>query len=267
MGLILLIALFSVLFIADVVLFSLEKYEFSIAVMLASLVGIYFLSPTVATFVHGSWLIILTKYLPAFLVVGLIVAVGKWIQYNFKRASTIGDAKTTFDEKYPVDVQILQQSEQARRSRVQNEHNDVMERYERGVKRGKGVVSYADGSADVSPPSSPPAPLVFEPIPAEEAAANRREKFVEYYKQTISRQHKTYSADFKKASSVVDALTPRAKDNVGLITIWIFQWPIVIVDTLITDLLIKLGKHAARLFDAMFSYFSRKLVAHATKGL
>lgn len=266
MGLILLIVLFSALVIADVVFFSLEKYEYSIAIMVASLVGAFFLVPSIHEYAHGSWLVILTKYLPAFLVAGLVVATGKWIQYNFKRAATITDSKKEFDVKYPADKehlsddQVIARREETRR--FEENHTRWELRKNRMSIPGATVIGGGGNEKD----EEPQAPK-YEPLAPAVAAANRRRAFVQFYSNATPRTHKVYTADFSKAESVVDALTPRAKDNVGLITIWIFQWPIVIIDTLITDLLVKLGKHAARVFDAMFSYFSRKLVAHATKGL
>lgn len=267
MGVLLLIALFSALFIADVVFFSLEKYEYSIGIMVASIVGAYFLSPQVSSFVHASWLVVLTRYVPIYILLGLGTAVAKWVLYNLKRASTIREAKATFDVNNPADKQILDVTESARRSRLQSEHEDRLERYKRAQNRKGQVPQYGDGLVDVNPPTEPPVAPVFEPISAEQAAENRRREFVKFYGNNTPKTHKIYSADFTKAESVIDALTPRAKDNVGLITIWIFQWPLVVVDTLITDFIVKLGKHAARVFDQLFSYFSRRLVAHATKGL
>jgi hypothetical protein len=100
--------------------------------------------------------------------------------------------------------------------------------------------------------------------------AQRRQAFVKFFESYMGyrSKHKIYTvSDFNKETAVVDALTPRAKDNVGIITIWIFQWPVVIVATLFEDLIVKLAKNAARVFDALFSAASRALVGRVTKGL
>lgn len=107
-------------------------------------------------------------------------------------------------------------------------------------------------------------------------AAQKRETFVRFYKKGLADgafadgeriSHKVYEVDYEKETSVVDALTPRAKDNIGTITIWIYQWPVVIVSSLIEEFLIKFVKHFATALDALFSKVVRKMVAKATQGL
>jgi hypothetical protein len=268
MGLIIL-AVLAVLLIVDVIVFSLEKYEWSVGIMVVSIAGAYFFQPEFHTFVATGWFAILTKYVPIYLLAGLATAFVKWGLFILKRANAVRDVKQDFDVKYPVDEQIITGVEAQNRAREEARYNEALDRFNRYQKRAKGVPQYADGTVDVSPPTEAPIPPVFEPIPADQAAANRREAFVNFYSKKVEYRanHKVYTADHSQTTSVVDALTPRARDNVGLITLWIFQWPVVIVETLIADFLIKLGKHAARLFDQLFSYFSRKLFASATKGL
>lgn len=209
LSMVMLVALL-VLVLVDVVLFSYEEYEWSVTVMIASITAAYLFQPEFHAFVHAGWYLILMKYMPIYLGVGLVTAIVKWAINNVKCVGRIREAKKEFDTRYPIK----------------------------------------------------------ETLPTEVVAETRRKAFVAFFKQLPTSQKDTiYSVDFALATSVVDALTPRAKDHVGLITLWIFQWPVVIVEILIADLLIKLGKHTARLFDTAFSYFSRKLVANATKGL
>lgn len=205
LSMVMLVALL-VLVLVDVVLFSYEEYEWSVTVMIASITAAYLFQPEFHAFVHAGWYLILMKYMPIYLGVGLVTAIVKWAINNVKCVGRIRKAKKEFDARYPIVKETTPQL--------------------------------------------------------------RRAAFVAFFKQLPTSQKDTiYSVDFALATSVVDALTPRAKDHVGLITLWIFQWPVVIIEILIADLLIKLGKHTARLFDTAFSYFSRKLVANATKGL
>lgn len=205
LSMVMLVALL-VLVLVDVVLFSYEEYEWSVTVMIASITAAYLFQPEFHAFVHAGWYLILMKYMPIYLGVGLMTAIIKWAINNVKCVGRIREAKKEFDERYPIAKETTPQ--------------------------------------------------------------HRRAAFVAFFKQLPTSQKDTiYSVDFALATSVVDALTPRAKDHVGLITLWIFQWPVVIIEILIADLLIKLGKHTARLFDTAFSYFSRKLVANATRGL
>lgn len=73
--------------------------------------------------------------------------------------------------------------------------------------------------------------------------------------------------EYSKPEVIVDALTPKAKEEVDRISFWILQWPIVVVATLLEDLLVKLGKHVAQFFDYAFNQLARKLVANAAKDL
>lgn len=81
-------------------------------------------------------------------------------------------------------------------------------------------------------------------------------------------EHQSYgSVDLSLENSLVDALALRAKNHVSLLALWIFQWPIVLLDILLTDVLAKFSNHVAKLFDFVFSYVGRKLVARAIKGI
>lgn len=95
------------------------------------------------------------------------------------------------------------------------------------------------------------------------------EIFVRYYREQVpSYKHQVNNdVDWSKPDAIVNALTPRAKDNVGKITIWVYQWPIVILASIIEDLILKLAKHFARILDAIFSKYVRSMVAKAVSGL
>lgn len=99
----------------------------------------------------------------------------------------------------------------------------------------------------------------------------RRKAFIKFYENghypSIRRPYVYDITDWEHPNAVVNAITPRAKDNVGLITIWIFQWPIVILSTIVSDLIVQLGTHVARFFDFVFMAPVRIMVAKATKGI
>lgn len=83
-----------------------------------------------------------------------------------------------------------------------------------------------------------------------------------YYRPRVSEFH-----NYDSPEVIIDALTPTAKNEVERISFWILQWPIVVVATLLEDLLLKIGKHAAQFFDYAFNQLARKLVANAAKDL
>jgi len=219
----------ALLFIIDVIVFSYEKYEWSIAVMVGTIALAYFGTPHVKEFIeHAGWLSIFTKYLPGYLVLGLGTAVVKWSIFSFKHIGKIKKLKAKFDA-----------SEASSPTAITRAIADFVPEHRRG-----------------------------EWTP--EAA--KRAVFVRYFGSNLeygdpSKKHIYDDADYKKETAVVDALTPRAKENVGVIAIWVFQWPIVIVSMLLSDLLVKVIDTAAAFLDVLFSAISRKRVAGATKGL
>lgn len=64
-----------------------------------------------------------------------------------------------------------------------------------------------------------------------------------------------------------DTFTPRAKNYVSRFTIWTLQWPVVAVDMVASEFIVKIGKHVATIADALFSSIGRALVGNAVKGL
>jgi hypothetical protein len=59
----------------------------------------------------------------------------------------------------------------------------------------------------------------------------------------------------------------KARNNIDRITFWVLQWPIVIVTTAFEDLIVNIGKNAARLFDFMLTRVSRMMITSSVKGL
>ncbi len=94
----------------------------------------------------------------------------------------------------------------------------------------------------------------------------KRKSFIDFWNSHYYPRVSSFQ-EWKDPDVVVDALTPKAKNEVDRITFWVLQWPIVVIATLLEDLLVKLGKHVADLFDYLFNQLARKLVSNATKDL
>lgn len=98
-----------------------------------------------------------------------------------------------------------------------------------------------------------------------------REYFViNLWNQRYNRNVKLWNItkiDYNNDEEFLDAITPKAKKHVSKISVWILQWPFVLISTFIEDVIRKLGKHLASLFDAMFTRLSRLLIRNAAKGL
>jgi hypothetical protein len=268
LGLLILVGLIA-LFITDMIVFHYEKYEWSIGIMLGSIAVAYFFQPEIHSFINSDWLKILTWYVPGYLILGFGTAVLKWILYVLKRANKIREIKQNFDLAHPEGEVIYTLAQAAKREEQMKVYKLELKYYNNRI---NAINLYTQSHDEKLPdgetfPEKPQEP-VFDVLTPEQIVENRRRAFVEYYKDKVPyRSTEVYNADYTKETAVVDALTPRAKKNVGLISIWIFQWPVVIFDMLITELLIKFAKNVARLFDSLFQRVSRKLVASATGGL
>lgn len=229
---VLILVIIAILFLIDVIVFSYDRYDWSIGIMVATIVGAYFFTPYIKDFIHSAgWVAITTKYIPGYLAAGLATALLKWLAFSFRHIGTIKKIKAWFDAAVSKDPNFVKKT---------------LDPYDNN----------RNGTKDI-----------------ELTEGHTRMAFVEYFKSKLehdspSRKHiYTEGVDFNKPTAIVDALTPRAKENVGIISIWVFQWPIVIVSLLLSDLLLKITRTIATALDALFSAVSRKLVAGATKGL
>jgi GNAT superfamily N-acetyltransferase len=259
----------ALLLITDVACFALEAYGWSLTIMTVSIAGAIWLDHgTASSWIAANLHHVLLVYVPAYIALGLGTALVKWILFAAKRVGWIREAKESFDAKrfepkVPDFENIAgEQAAQELREKLREKlivpggYNDIMK-----------FMSDTDQEAHKNRAKELTVELKakFEAMQPE----LKRRAFVDFYEDNLgSRNHKIYKyVDYSKDTAVVDALSPRAKDNIGKITIWIYQWPIVIVASLIEDFIIKLAKHFARALDAMFSKIVRGMVAKATKGL
>jgi len=272
------IVILALLFLTDVACFAFEAYGWSLTIMIGSIAGAIWLDHNA-----GSWLAhnlhsLLLWYIPGYIIAGFGTAFVKWILYTLKRVGWIKEAKTQFDMKKfePEKPDFSKSAEKlARNEQSDTMNRDAVDRLTANLTT-TGEDAKAARAAALDKYNARVAELTAE-IEAKWTAslpAQKREAFVTFYTRGlrdgafgVHTSHKTYDVDHSKETSVVDALSPRAKDNIGKITIWIFQWPVVIVASLIEDFIIKLAKHFATALDAMFSKVVRGMVAKVTKGL
>lgn len=73
--------------------------------------------------------------------------------------------------------------------------------------------------------------------------------------------------NYSKGKTLTESFTPRAKNYVDRFTIWTLQWPVVIVDMVASEFIVKIGKHVASLADALFSSVGKILIGSAVKDL
>ncbi len=275
------LAILAVLFVVDVVVFSYERYDWSIGIMIAMIVGAYYFTPYIKDFIeHTEWRI-LTVYTPAYLGIGLATALVKWFILCMKIVSRIRSARKSWDadvadraEKFDKMLQTVKSGERyfgdyersmkvASINATNQSHREAIEKFNN---KEAGAFKPLKKEEEIR--------SVEEDTVALTAArtADERAQFVAYYQRTLDRDHVGRNhifehVKYESETAVVDALTPRAKNNKGKITIWVLQWPLVIVATIFEDLIFKIGRTAARILDALFSGLNRRLVAKATKGL
>jgi len=262
------IAFLALLFIIDVGCFAFEAYGWSLTIMIASILGAVWLDHNAGHWVTQNLHHILLWYVPGYILAGLGTAFVKWILYAVKRVGWIQEAKTQFDMKKfdPEKPDFVNQAER----QVERVSNDLYStRASSDEAKAKLTAAIAKYNADVASLAAK-----YEADWTAALPGQKRKAFVEFYTRGLRdgsfgthSSHKTYEVDHSKETSVIDALSPRAKDNIGKLTIWIFQWPVVIVATVFQDFIVKLAKHFATALDAMFSKVVRGMVAKVTKGL
>lgn len=236
----------SVILTICLVLFACDKYWWSFFVY-ACTIGAALSSPQLASLREGTPLWELGL---GYLGVGLVVAALKWVQFTFSVASRVRDHRAKFDTKYTP----LEQEQ-----KVQEQPVDSID----GLNLAK-------------------ARTVTRTHTVAEIKRHRREAFLNYVvdsDRTYPRDQvwkditygratpKVHPNDINKEDFFVTLFAARARDYVERITNWIFSWPIVILSTVFNDMLLKLGKHAARLFDLVTTQFSRRLVSGAVKDM
>lgn len=225
-------AVLAVILLIDVILFIKEEYAWSVLVMVVSIIAAYYFLPDVAEFVRGAGWQKLLMYVGIYIGVGVIISLLKWVFFNLKITNEMKEVRTVFEREQAGVEDPLKQMHDELKHRISDfkPNNDLSDE--------------------------------------ENLKAFRRYKFYEKYtrKTNSSVPHLSYW-EFHDVEKFQDALTPKAKNNVGKITLWIFQWPVVIIATLFDDILMKIGKWVSRTFDLIFSGISRHLVGNAVKDL
>lgn len=270
------IAIFSVLFLVEVTVFVYEQYVWSSIIMAVTIAGAIWLdthsgTSWVATNLHH----LLLWYIPAYLILGFGTALVKWILYASTRVDWITEAKSQFDAKKfepkapDFKAKAVETASEEFRKQHAEDNSPYTSPFGRSQEKDDANNDNAKHVARVQELEKQYRDEWSASLPA-----LKRGAFVDFYAKGLRSgafeaysTHKIYDVDFSKETSVVDALSPRAKDNKTKIGIWISQWPVVIVSTLLHDLLFKLVKHFTRALDAMFSRMVRQMVTKATKGL
>lgn len=143
-----------------------------------------------------------------YIVIGIGIAFGKWIQFNVKFSMALAEIKADLKDFQPTNLEHVF----ALFRKIRDSRDTLIERA-------------------VSPD------------------VGRR-----YDKEPV-----------RSMDDLIDCITPKAKQNVDRISAWIATWPFVIAHTIFADLIIKIGKHVATFFDAVFSKFTRAIVARGLK--
>lgn len=220
-----------------VALFAFDKYVWSFLVMVASIAAAYYLLPEVAAFVDAiGWTAILAFYLPVYLGLGAATAVLKWLLFLRGVSSDISEMRSGFEQSYrppapatiPGDVMI---------SGIEPKVRALSER---------------------------------------ELIVAKREQFLRHLRLSDRSKFESFAklkwsghgdVNLEREESLIDLLTPRAKQYIDRITFWVLQWPIVLLSLILEDLILKVGKQIARALDAVFNRLARTLVGNAVKGL
>ena len=257
------------LFLLGVFIYEIAEYKtFSLLYVIAVLVaGYFFFGPFKDFVLVTGWKVLLLKWFPIYLAVGVGVALLKWILLNFKVAAHIRDTKEGLSKIDFVEIATKAKNQRAN------------EKYERDVEEAKTLYARGGSGYDFrnldnkerKPLVLPDAPVQVAPT-TEEVDAARREHFIQLWNDS-DRDHDltsvstTAQTDWKDPEIIVELLTPRAKKKIDVISWWVLEWPFVIVSTVIGDFLIKFGKHVAKLFDRLFTGMGKMLVRWSSQGI
>jgi hypothetical protein len=229
------------LLVCEVVLFSLDRYITSFFLLIGSFAAAFFLIDGVSQYVTDvGWWTLVSTYGLYYLGGGVAVATLKWFQQLYHVRHTISDLRVEFEQSYKAPT----------------------------------------SATAVTSEQSIPGVDVGRPVPLTEAQLrmHKRKAFIRFVTSNrpdaLRRTQVAVPSDSATVENVlsseeglIDILTPKARNNVERISFWVLQWPIVVLSTVLEDLLLKIGKHLARLFDAVFNRAARALVGGAVEGM
>lgn len=232
-----------VILLIELALFSYDKYWWSFIVFVASLAAGYYYIPEVAAYVAThNWIEVGLWYIG----LGVTTATVKWFLFYFGVASRVKEARESFSVAYTAPKQPAADD---------------------GVVQVPGDV--------VGIPSLTKEKVAPRQLTEAELQLHKRTAFVDFVDgrlwREIMRTDQSIPNHMRRNlandEAMVDLFTPRAKNYVERISSWILQWPIVIVATIFEDLIVKIGKHVARLLDFFMNRIARVLIGNAVKGM
>jgi hypothetical protein len=230
----LILSLLIAVLVVDFVLFSFEQYVWSVVCTVLTIVGAYYFYNFTHVWISSiGWGKLLGVYFPIYIGIGLLVALGKWFLYAFKIVTKIKSAREKFDSfSIPNKFQFSP-----------FRHNREFEHFVTGKFNDEDLLTAKEQLQKIF-----------------------RESFVGFFCHEHSCTPGKVSS-WGNENSIVEALTPRAKNNIGKISVWIFQWPFTVLSTLFNDFVINLAKHFASLIDSIFSKPIEKLIKKVTAGV
>lgn len=257
-----LIAILSIAFIGEMVLFALDRYLLSLAAFVGMIALGYFklteLAPTSLSFLQDHYWWTLTL---GYLGVGIVTAAVKWFLFTFEISSDVKAARALHAEIYtaPAPIVIPAVTKDGSQLKVLGDVNIA------GV-----ILDKVEERAE----------QIIQPTEAE-LKAHLRASFVKFVTDSRHSDSAWYkimrrayndtptlvSNDLVKEDAILNLFTPSARKYVDRITSWIFQWPVVIVATLLDNLLIKLGKRVATALDFAMHRMSKLVIGKAVQGL
>lgn len=236
-----------VLLLIDVYLFATEKHGWSLVATIATAAGAYWFIPEVREYVNAhSWKDLVMYAVPVYLALGALVASLKWILFTRGIGQRLSQYRQAFEGRY-----------------TEPRANATMDDGE-----------FVDDSVD--PRLTQTGAKKKVPMTEDHRKQLKRNEFFRQLSHDRSAMlrifKRSFTLDISKHQQtndelVLNALTPRTRDYLGRVTFWVLQWPIVLIDFVLSDLLIKIGEHIATLIDTVFSRMARMFVSNAIKGI
>lgn len=242
----LILSIIVALVLIDVWLFATDRYIWSFTLLVASTVAAYFYIPEVAALIATYGWIEVAKYaIPGYLMFGAATASLKWLSFARGVADRLTELRQEFDTEYRVPKVSV--------SKAKDED--------------RGDPTHIQGLKNTEE--------VLVPMEGKELIRDRRQSYLDrvnhssryIFKRSNIIAYRSDNYDLTNDDVFVSLLTPRTGDYIERVTFWVLQWPIVLINFVFEDLLIKIGRHIARLIDVVFNRLARMFVSGAVKGL
>lgn len=213
-----LVTILVVLLLIDLFVFTaLDRYVFSLIILLAAGAAAWFFVPAVSEYISSHHWTDIAVVAGAYLAVGAAVAFLKWVLFLFSVSRWVSEQAKAFN----AGPQGESESDRWSKFVYHLTHSYEFTRKYRMDDMG--------GSKQLS--------------------------------------HWGSSNGVKSKEEMLTVLTPVASDYVTRISMWVFQWPFVVIGSLLEDILLRFGEFVSEVIGALFGRLGRMIMRRAVTDI